>query len=334
MRRLVALGMISFTLTVAPCLRADPADEEAARALFREGLALHEKANYAAALEKFYAAYAKWKNPKILANIGTAAWELGRYPEAANAYDQFLAEAPPQDPSRAEVERARADVLRRVGTLKILHDANSGTLTVDGVAAPPAKLAQMRVNPGHHNVELKRSNGSRVAHGVDVAAGATVQVDIRQDQPRSIILSTAPTTTTTTATLSLPPATSPDSGGQASKPRGPIDPVPWIIGGVGVGALIASGVLWNLRGKAVDDLADDCIGDTCPESSQDDIDDANRYGLFSLIALGVGVAGVGTGTYLLLRGGSAEKKEPKGPTTQIGFAATPLGAAGSVRVEF
>ena len=78
----------------------------------------------------------------------------------------------------------------------------------------------------------------------------------------------------------------------------------------------------------------DCIGDTCPDSSGDDIDAANRYGLFSAIALGVGVAGVGTATYLLLTGGSDEKKEPKVPTTQIGLAATPQGAAGSVRVRF
>ncbi len=332
MRRLVALGMLSVTLTVAPCLRADSADEQAARALFKEGLALHGNANYAAALEKFYAAYAKWKNPKILPNIGTAAWELGRYLEAANAYDQFLAEAPPQDPSRAEVEKAREEVLRRVGTLKILHDGSSGAVSLDGVVIPAERLAQMRVNPGHHNVELKRSNGSRIAHGVDVAAGATVQVDLRQDQPRSILLSSGTPSTTTSSTLSLPP--SQQAAGQPSKPRRPIDPVPWVVGGVGVGALIASGLLWNARNQAVDDLTDDCIGSTCPDSSQDDIDSANRNGLISVIALGVGVACVGTATYLLLSGGSDEKKEPKGPTTQIGLAATPLGAAGSVRVRF
>jgi hypothetical protein len=97
---------------------------------------------------------------------------------------------------------------------------------------------------------------------------------------------------------------------------------------------VASGVLYNMRGDAVKDLEDDCIGDVCPRSSQDDIDSANQLGLFSLIALGVGVAGVGTATYMLTIGKSEEKKEPKGPTTELGFSATPGSARGSLRVRF
>src|SRR5687767_3414897 len=106
MKRTLLLAAFAAALSASPELRAQSTDEQAARALFKEGNTLHGKGQYAAALEKFYAAYARWKNPKILANIGTAAWELGRYVEAANAYDQFLSQAPANDPSRAEVERA------------------------------------------------------------------------------------------------------------------------------------------------------------------------------------------------------------------------------------
>jgi hypothetical protein len=325
MRRTILLAAFAFALCASAELRADPNDEQAARALFKEGIALHGKAEYAAALEKFYAAYARWKNPKILANIGTAAWELGRFVEAADAYDQFLAQAPQNDPSRAEVERAREEVLRKVGTLQVLFDGN-GTVTLDDKPVDPAKLAQMRVTPGYHKVGLASNTGSRVAHGVDVAAGAVVQVDLRQGQPRSIVLSNTAATQSTSQSQSAPAAASPS--------RGKIEPLPWIIGGVGVAGLVASGVLFSMRGDSIENLEEDCIGDVCPKRSQGDIDTANRLGTFSLVALGVGLGCIGTATYMLTIGKSEPEKTPKEPTTELGLSVGPGGANGRVRVRF
>ena len=106
MRRTVILLLLRLALAVALiaslCAQASasPENEAAAREIFREGLTLHEGRDFAGAITKYEAAYDLWQNPKILTNIGTAAWELGRFSEAADAYDRYLLDAPADDPSR------------------------------------------------------------------------------------------------------------------------------------------------------------------------------------------------------------------------------------------
>src|SRR5262245_9634422 len=155
---------------------AQATDEAAARALFHEGLKLHEARDFAGAIAKYRAAYARWKNPKILANIGTVCWELGRYAEAANAYDRFLTETPADSPERAEVQKALGDVVPKVGLLEISPDDPKLALTVDGRAVEFAAPGRLYVEPGAHQLQAQAEGGAAASQNVSVAAGAKARV--------------------------------------------------------------------------------------------------------------------------------------------------------------
>lgn len=300
---------------------AQSAEEQAARALFREGLAKYEAHDYTAAIQKYREAYARWKNPKILANIGTAAWEAGRYAEAAEAYDQFLDEAPPNDPTRAEVEKAKKDVLPKVGTLDV-RVAGGGTaaLTLDGKSIETAHPDRIRVEPGVHTVEGVGAGGLRGRQLANVLAGATVVVEL------TLGVSTA-------EPASAPAAPPPE------RPRRKIDlststPLPWIVAGVGAAGLVSSGVFYfGFRHSAVSDLEASCIGNVCPASSQDAIDRANTFGLISAISLGVGIAGVAGGVVLFVLDKKGDARQDTAGVT-LSVLSTPTSAGAAARFRF
>jgi hypothetical protein len=313
-----ALGAAMF---LSPAVLAQSAEEQAARALFREGLARHEAHDYAVAIQKYREAYARWKNPKILANLGTAAWEAGRYPEAAEAYDQFLDEAPANDPNRAEVEKARKDVLPKVGTLDVrVVGGGTAAFILDGKSIDAPHPERIRVEPGVHAVEGVGAGGLRGRQLANVLAGATVVVEL------------------TLGVMNNAPAAAPPAAAQ-EQPHKKIDlststPLPWIVAGVGAAGLVTSGVFYFvLRGNAVSDLEKTCFGDVCPDSSQDTIDRANTFGLISAISLGVGIAGVGAGVALfVLDKKSDAKKDTAGVT--LSLTATPASTGASARLRF
>jgi hypothetical protein len=310
--RILAGLALAAGLFVSQPATAQGSDEEAARNLFREGLALHEAHDFASAIEKYRQAYARWKNPKILTNIGTAAWELGRFADAAEAYDRYLVDAPAGDSNRAGVEKALKDIIPKVGTANVHVTGGSAVITVDGHSLDLPILDRIRVDPGSHAFEAIGAGGIRARQVVDVPAGSTVDV--------SLVLA---------ARESGAPAPPPDVSGTAAaagaKPSS--SPLPWIVGGIGVAGLATSGVLFAMRGSAVSDLEQHCLGNVCPSSQGDTIDRANRLGTFSAIALGVGVAGIGTSIFLLTRHPDDSRRATRGPV--IAVAAAP-GAAFAV----
>ncbi len=317
-KRGLAVALVLLTLGASRAAQADGADEEAARNLFREGLALHAANNYAAALDKFRAAYARWKNPKILTNIGTDAWELGRYVEAAEAYDEFLTMAPADDPNRKDVEKALADVLAKIGTLQIEVTGGQASIKVDGVQIDPNRLARIRVKAGHHDVEAT-SSGSNVRQAVDVAAGTTVPLQF---------------TLSASGNIAVPPGSGqPKPSEPEKKSRG--SALPWIIGGVGVVGLGASAIVFSMRSGVVHTLEKKCIDDACPDDSEDEIDRANRLGIIGLATLGVGVACVGTAVYMLATGSKSSDEAPtKSSKPEVALSIAPSGAAGTMRFRF
>ena len=324
MRRTVILPLLRLVLALAfvtsLCAQASasPENEAAARELFREGLALHEARDFAGAITKYEEAYDLWQNPKILTNIGTAAWELGRFAEAADAYDRYLLDAPAGDPSRPEVEKALAEVLPKVGTLKLEIMGTATRVIVDGELVDNRRLDRVRVMPGSHTVEATNEAGGAAKQTVEVAAGATVQVAL----------------TLAAAAAPAPPPNKPadaPADEMTARARPGRSALPWILVGGGAVALAASGVFFILRNGAVDDLDQSCIEGVCPGSSQDTIDRANQYGLFSVVAFGVGVVGVGAGVVLLLTDGETPSSAA---TLQVKVAGAPGSARAVAAIRF
>ena len=310
------LTILIVLLPIRPA-SAQGADEAAARALFREGLELHEARDFAGAIEKYRAAYARWKNPKILTNIGTSAWELGRFAEAANAYDRFLADAP-ADANRAEVEKALADVMPKVGTLEISTNGKNATLTLDGQPLEIARPDRLHVAPGTHKVRAELAGAAPEERVVSVTAGVKVRVEFK--------LEAASTGQPGPANSPVPEDVGP------VRARSHRASLPWVLGGLGAASLAASGVFFLMRNGEINDLESECIDGVCPATSQDSIDQANRYGTLSLVTLGLGVAGIGTGIILYTQSGNESRA--RATPLRLHVAASPAAARVTAQMRF
>lgn len=160
-----------------------------------------------------------------------------------------------------------------------------GELYVGGEHQGPfVSAADLTLPPGPATVELL-DKGRLVARGsVEIEAGKAQTLTLepaRADEP-------------------LPckgPLVAPQPSADAS--RGAHSPWPWVAFGVGGLGLAGAGALYLAREGARGDLEDTCAG-ACPPRAQGDIDRANTFGTLSVVSLGVGVAGVGLGTFLLL----------------------------------
>lgn len=111
--------------------------------------------------------------------------------------------------------------------------------------------------------------------------------------------------------------------------------MPWIVGGIGVASLAASGVFYVLRNSANDDLEAGCINDVCPDTLEDTQSRGENYSMLTGVTLGIGVVGVVVSAIWLLSGSdsppaTAKARPPRDVRFDVGFTAGPrLGLSGS-----
>jgi hypothetical protein len=105
--------------------------------------------------------------------------------------------------------------------------------------------------------------------------------------------------------------------------------VPFVIGGVGVASLAASGVFFLMKNSAINELDGACGANRnqCPPDKKNTYDKAKLYNTLSGVTLGVGVVGVGVAATLLLTQRSSKEKPagawqlvPVAPNTQAGMS--------------
>src|SRR5436190_20095049 len=115
---------------------AAPRDPKAvARAKLVEGAKLLSEGEYEDALLRFQEAYASVPSPKIFYNYGLAYRGLGRNAEAITALDRFLAEASDAAADkRADAERRRAELLRKVAILQLTAEMEGADIVIDGTS--------------------------------------------------------------------------------------------------------------------------------------------------------------------------------------------------------
>jgi len=161
-----------------------PEDENRAQArvLFQEGNRLIERANYVDALEKFRAAYRLWQNPKIELNIATTLRELGRNAEALENYREYLRKADPSPELRSEVSAVIAELEARVAHVALAVDGDAGRVLLDGREVPPAKRAQVIVEPGRHTL-LVEGKGPPSVLTFEAVAGERREVRVAAPMP-------------------------------------------------------------------------------------------------------------------------------------------------------
>jgi hypothetical protein len=142
-----------LTASSAVALAQDPSALSAAQALVDEGNRAAAAGDYQTALDRFSAAYARYKSPPILLNIATAMRRLGRNAEAGDLYERYLRE-PGANPQRMdEVRRELGDIDASVGRITISSADPRGRVWLDGRLLPGfPNGGTIRVEPGEHTV--------------------------------------------------------------------------------------------------------------------------------------------------------------------------------------
>jgi tetratricopeptide (TPR) repeat protein len=299
-----SIGSVCAISTVAPSAAAQSAAELGkARTLFKEGVSLEAAGDWAGALAKFEEVAKVKTTPQVRFHIGRCKEHLGRLNEALGEYRMAEYEAQQSKAKEAaEISQARQSLEARVPKLVITRGAGaeSAKIELDGVAIGEAQVGkEVSTDPGPHKIVAK-IGGGQFDVDVSVAEGETKNVELTP--PEGF------------AAKPAPKAEEPEVKPIEDKPppkverKGP-GALPWIIGGVGVVSLGASGYFLLQRNKAEDDLNSSCHGDVCPSNKKSVGDDGKRYATYTNVALGIGVVGIGVATVMLLSSGGEEKPE-------------------------
>jgi hypothetical protein len=170
--------------------------------------------------------------------------------------------------------------------VKVLLDGKEIQASLDGKA--------IAVDPGPHKVTFRHASLGSIDQSVVIAEsqkGRVIKAQLGAKAPPPATAAQAPDSAPApTADTSAPPAQTHGSS-----------VLPYVVGGVGVAAIVVSGVFFLSYSSNRSTLASDChTSTTCPASDQSTIDSANRNGTISLATGIVGLAAVGAGVVLLL----------------------------------
>jgi len=281
---------------------AAPSQKELAkaRARFQQATELEQAGNYTQALEAFREVGQVRMTPQVRYHIGFCEEKLGKLLTALGGYELAMQEAASVDPSFAkEVEGRITQLKARIPklTLKRGQSAKSGRIEIDGVSVGENSLGTpLPFDPGPHQVEVKLGEATKFSETVSLGEGDSKEVVIEFAEESKASAGPAG------------PAERVEQDRAPAKKSG--SALPWIIGGVGVAGLAASGVFLVMKNQKVSELEDACGpgGNKCPADKEADYDDAKKYNTLSMVSFGVGIVGVGVATTLLLTQKSSPAK--------------------------
>lgn len=293
------LAVLLLLSLAAPASADSPADLKRARAQFQRGIELEQASNWSEAIQQFREVGSVRMTPQVRFHIAYCEDHLGRLVTALGGYELALAEADQVGPDfKGEVETAITRLRERIPKLVIERGTNAEAAAVqlDGVDLGGNSVGvEIPLDPGPHNV-------SAIAPEYKPFT-ATVELKEREVTRLSIVLEPLP--------VPAPDAGQPKQVIVVTREAAPKRLVPYVIGGAGVAALVAGGVLFALHESAAAELERNCPDpNACPESNRDTYDRMRFYSWSAPVSAGVGVAAIGVAVSLIV----FEKKNPEAAT--------------------
>ncbi len=300
--RLVVLGLLA-ALGATPLLSPRPAVAQSkkelaeARAIYKQGLSLEAAGDWAGALAKFQQVSKVKMTAQVRFHIARCKENLGRLNEALGDYRVAEYEAEKAEAKElAAIAEARQALEARIPKLVIVRGegTESARIELDGVELGESKVGrEVSVDPGNHRIVARLPKG-QFEENVTVAEGEVKEITLVRPESLSPVDTSEPTgpVEETPEPIEVKPTRS---------------ALPWIIGGVGVASLAASGFFFLQKNSAESDLNDVCRNDVCPRSKQSLQDDGERAALLTNVTLGIGVVGIGVATVMLVSQGGAKK---------------------------
>jgi len=309
MRAVVRAVVLAAAVAVAPGAHADEpslADLQRARAQFQRGIELEQASNWSEAIQQFREVGALRMTPQVRFHIAYCEEGLGRLVTALGGYELALAQADQvgQD-FKSEVQTAVTSLRARIPKLFIERgpNAEAAQVQLDGVDLGASSVGQeVPLDPGPHVVTANAPGYQQFS----------ATAELKEQEVSRITLELVP----------VPVEAQPKSEQQPrvlpGPPAGPDRTIPYVVGGVGVGALVGASVLFALRQATKSELEKDCPDPShCGDSNYDTYRRLKTYNVATPLVAFVGVGCVGAAAALIF----LEKKRV--PKEEAGLALTP-----------
>jgi len=295
----LAPALVLALLLGVGAARAEPRDPAAAELHFKQGVAAAERADWEAACASFRESHSLEPAPGTLFRLADCEEHRGRVATAWSLFEDSAQQLGAADPRYAAVKARAAALEPRVPRLTVrIEPATPPEAVVkrDGVAlGRPSIGVPLPVDPGAHEITVEAASRApqrfpfRMIEGerssIVVGAGAAMQ------RPVAVVGS--------------------DDGGAATRRT-----LGFVIGGVGVAGLLASGVLTLAMVGEHDTVEEHCSPDKqCDGDGLDAASAGRGLSTGATVAAVVGLAAVGAGVTLILTSGKS------GSTTAVGARA-------------
>lgn len=327
--RPTALASLFFSLLVlsgGPSLAEETAEPEAtaasdealdeARLHFSNGVELlqADPPNYQDAYRQFALAYAKsGRSWKVAGNLGLCALKLERDGEALALYEQYLREGGSEvdESERRAIERELLLVRGNMTTVELSSPLEKTTVKVTRKGSSvPAQIYELE--PGGSTLGLRSGELTLTAEADGKTEVWTVIAG--PEERRTHAFSFAP------AQAPAPSAPVPSSD---SKSGSGLRTTGYIVGGVGLAALVGGVVSGVLAKDAEGKASDRCIGTVCPEDAEGDFQSASDTATLANVLLISGGVLTATGVTFVILGST--KSSPEAARIEL----TPRLGAGS-----
>jgi hypothetical protein len=307
------------TLALACCLLASPAMAQSpagdaararASALTREGARAYQGGDYATALARFQEAYAVFPSPRLLFNLGQSYGRAGRYVEATESFERFLATAGNAPASaRSEAERSLEQMRDKVAHLEVAANVAAAEVWIDGQSRGLTPLPRpVLVAMGAHQVTVQKAGADPFQRRIEVVGGTLARVDAELRFPAPAPPpppAVEPVSAPPPAVVLTPPAPPPPPGWTWSEKLG----VSLMVVGP---AAMAAGLYYGKKAHDQSGQITEYCKDTCPGPVIAPLDQARRRnGLTQWILLGTGAAVTATGAALYFLGGAEPQAETR-----------------------
>lgn len=288
----IRCALFAVSIALASSHASAQGDAAAADQLYKEGKALAKKGDYAAACPKFEASYGLDRGLGALINLADCHEQVGKLASAWAEFNEAHDLAKRTKDDRAKYAAERRDKLEpRLPKLRInVRNPVSSLAVYRGEAQIEAATfgAALALDPGEVVVSVRRGDQTLKSETVTAKESqiATVELDLAAiDAEFPAPAPAPPPTATTTAPPPPPPAPRP------LPPSGSQKTIGYVVGGVGVAALITAGVLEGLAlsKKSKADEPDQCVNGYCSPNGFQTIEDAKRL---ATIGQWVGIGGV------------------------------------------
>ena len=290
--REVRLGAASLLLLVALAFArsidaaptpAGASTIDQAREKAKQGVELYDQSQHAEALERFLEADALFPAPQNKVYAARCHVKLGRWLEGLRLYDRVVddvlaADAPASfSEARQIATDERAVLKRRIPTLTVVLERDIGvTILLDGAVTNLADLRERPLDPGAHELVVRRVGMPDQARPIELAEGERRRIELAASAPET--------------------ETAPSDEDDLAGPVG----VGLLLGGGGVSLLIATitGVVAVVR---VDELKARCTADgACPRSDADEAAEVEALGNASTALFVIGGVAAAAGIVWIL----------------------------------